>query len=175
MNLLKRCDRAFARLEGWLLVLFLTAMVILTFLQVALRALFTYGHAHWANYLMGQIDWAEPLVRLLVLWVSLLGASLVTGENRHIKIDLMSDLLPPALLPYRELLLSTACAVITGFILKSSISFVRMEAVFGGNLFAGLPNWVGQLILPIGFSVIFLRFVLKAVGEANTVFRELKR
>lgn len=175
MNLLKRCDRAFARLEGWLLVLFLTAMVILTFLQVALRALFTYGQAHWANNLMGQIDWAEPLVRLLVLWVSLAGASLVTGENRHIKIDLMSDLLPPGLLPYRDLLLSTACAVITGFILKSSISFVRMEAAFGGELFAGLPNWVGQLILPIGFSVIFLRFVLKAVSEANTVFRGLKR
>jgi C4-dicarboxylate transporter DctQ subunit len=175
MNLLKRCDRAIARLEGWLLVLFLTAMVLLTFLQVALRALFIHGHAHWANALMGQIDWAEPLVRLLVLWVSLVGASLVTGENRHIKIDLISDLLPPRLLPYRELLLFTACAVITGFIVKSSISYIRVEAAFGGKLFTGLPNWVGQLILPIGFSVIFLRFLLKAVGEANTVFRGVKR
>jgi TRAP-type C4-dicarboxylate transport system permease small subunit len=174
MNLVKRCDKAFARLEGWLLVLFLTAMVILTFLQVTLRALFIYGHAHWANSLMGQIDWAEPLVRLLVLWVSLVGASLVTGENRHIKIDLLSAFLPQRLSPYRELLLSTACAVITGFILNSSISYVRMEATFGGELFAGLPNWVGQLILPIGFSVIFLRFILKAVAEANTVFRGVK-
>jgi TRAP-type C4-dicarboxylate transport system permease small subunit len=175
MNLVKWCDKAFARLEGWLLVLFLAAMVILTFLQVILRALFIYGHAHWANSLMGQIDWAEPLVRLLVLWVSLVGASLVTGENRHIKIDLLSALLPPRLLPYRELLLSTACAVITGFILNSSISYVRMEATFGGELFAGLPSWIGQIILPIGFSVIFVRFILKAVDEANTVFRELKR
>jgi TRAP-type C4-dicarboxylate transport system permease small subunit len=175
MNLVKWCDKAFARLEGWLLVLFLAAMVILTFLQVTLRALFIYGHAHWANSLMGQIDWAEPLVRLLVLWVSLVGASLVTGENRHIKIDLLSALLPPRLLPYRELLLSTACAVITGFILNSSISYVRMEATFGGELFAGLPSWIGQIILPIGFSVIFVRFILKAVDEANTVFRELKR
>jgi C4-dicarboxylate transporter DctQ subunit len=175
MNLLKRCDRALARLEGWVLVLLLTSMVILTFLQVALRALFIYGQAHWANSLMGQVDWVEPLVRLMVLWVSLVGASLVTGENRHIKIDLMSDLLPPSLLPYRELLLSAACAVITGFIANSSISYVRMEASFGGELFAGLPNWVGQLILPIGFSLIFLRFVLRAVSEANTVFRELNR
>jgi C4-dicarboxylate transporter DctQ subunit len=175
MNLLKWCDKALARLEGWLLVVFLTAMVFFTFLQVVLRALFTYGQAHWANALMGHIDWAEPLARLLVLWVSLVGASLVTGENRHIKIDLMSDLLPPSLLPYRELLLSAACAVITGFIVKSSISYVRMEASFGGELFAGLPNWVGQLILPIGFSVIFLRFVLRAVSEANTVFREFNR
>jgi TRAP-type C4-dicarboxylate transport system permease small subunit len=175
MNLLKWCDKALARLEGWLLVVFLTAMVLFTFLQVVLRSLFTYGQAHWANALMGHIDWAEPLGRLLVLWVSLVGASLVTGENRHIKIDLMSDLLPPRLLPYRQLLLSTACAVITGFILKAAISYVRMEAAFGGELFAGLPNWAGQLILPIGFSVMFLRFVLKVVSETNTAFRGLKR
>jgi len=168
-------DRALARLEGWLLVLFLTVMVSLTFLQVALRALSTYGHAPWANALMGQIDWAEPLVRLLVLWVSLVGASLVTGENRHIKIDLMSELLPHHLQPYRELLLSTACAVISGLILKAAVSYVRMEAAFGGSLFSGLPSWVGQLILPIGFSIIFLRFVLRAAGEAKTVFRGGRR
>jgi len=175
MNFFKRCDRALARLEGWLLVSFLTAMVSLTFLQVALRALFTYGQAHWANTLMGQIDWAEPLVRLLVLWVSLVGASLVTGENRHIKIDLMSELLPHRLQPYRELLLSTACAVITGLILKAAVRYVRMEAAFGGNLFSGLPNWVAQLILPIGFSIIFLRFVLRAAGEAKAVFQGGRR
>jgi TRAP-type C4-dicarboxylate transport system permease small subunit len=175
MNLVKWCDRAFARLEGWLLVLFLTAMVALTFLQVALRALFIYAQAQWANAFMGQIDWAEPLVRLLVLWVSLVGASLVTGENRHIKIDVMSDLLPPRLLPYRDLLISAACAVITGFMLNASIRYIRMEASFGGELFAGLASWIGQLILPVGFSVMFARFILKAVSEANTVFRGIKQ
>jgi TRAP-type C4-dicarboxylate transport system permease small subunit len=171
MHFLNRIDRALLRFEGWLLVLFLALMVTLTFLQVALRAFFVYAHLHWANTLMGQMDWAEPLVRLLVLWVSLLGASLVTGENKHIKIDLMSDLLPKPLLPYRELLLSASCAVITGFMLKASIVYVRMEAVFGAEFFAGLPNWIAQLILPIGFSVILCRFLLRAVGEAAAICR----
>jgi TRAP-type C4-dicarboxylate transport system permease small subunit len=171
MNVVRQIDRAIGRLEGWLLVLFLTAMVTLTILQVALRALFIYAHLHWANSFMGQIDWAEPLVRLMVLWVSLIGASLVTGENKHIKIDLMSDLLPAPLLPYRKLLLSAACVLITGFMLKASISYVKMEASFGSQIFAGLPNWVGQLILPIGFSVILFRFCLGAIGEALRIYR----
>ena len=174
MNVVRKIDRVLGRLEGWLLVLFLAAMVILTFLQVALRSLFIYAHVHWANSFMGQIDWAEPLVRLLVLWVSLIGASLVTGENKHIKIDLMSDLLPAPLLPYRELLLSAACALITGFMLKASISYVKMEASFGAQIFAGLSNWVGQLILPMGFSVILFRFSLRAFGEAVTIYRGMR-
>ncbi len=161
-------------MEGWLLVLFLSAMVTLTFVQVALRALFIYAHLHWANSLMGRIDWAEPLVRLLVLWVSILGASLVTGENKHIKIDLMSDLLPAPMQPYRELLLSAACALITGLMLKASISYVKMEASFGGQIFASLPNWVAQLILPLGFGVIFFRFCLRAVDEALAICRGIR-
>jgi TRAP-type C4-dicarboxylate transport system permease small subunit len=171
MHLLNRVDKALLRFEGWLLVLFLALMVIFTFLQVALRAFFVYAHLQWANNLMGQMDWAEPLVRLLVLWVCILGASLVTGENKHIKIDLMTDLLPKGLLPYRELLLAASCAVITGFMLKASIVYVRMEAAFGAEFFAGLPNWIAQLILPIGFSVIFCRFVLRTAGEALAIRR----
>jgi TRAP-type C4-dicarboxylate transport system permease small subunit len=171
MKVFKQVDKALGRIEGWLLVLFLAVMVSLTFVQVALRSLFIYGRLHGANSVMGQMDWAEPLVRLLVLWVSLVGASLVTGENKHIKIDLMSDLLPKPLIPYRELLVSASCVVITGFMLKASIGYVRMEAAFGAELFTGLPNWIGQLILPIGFCVILCRFALRAVDETVAIYR----
>lgn len=171
MPILNRIDRALGRVEGWLLVLFLAIMVILTFLQVILRALFIYAHLPWANSLMGQMDWAEPLVRLLVLWVSIVGASLVTGENKHIKMDLMSDLLPEPLLPYREVLLSASCAVIAGFMVHASFDYVRMEASFGAEIFTGLPNWIGQLILPVGFTVILFRFVLRVVDETAAICR----
>ena len=174
MNVLNRMDRALGRVEGWLVVLFLSLMVTLTFLQVALRALFLYGHLHWANRFMGQMDWAEPLVRLLVLWVSFLGASLVTGENKHIKLDVVSDLMPRKWVSSLRLLVSASSAVITGFMLKASIHYVRMEASFGGELFAGLPNWIGQLILPIGFSIILFRFALKAVQESGELVRRIR-
>jgi TRAP-type C4-dicarboxylate transport system permease small subunit len=170
MKILQRIERGLTRIEGGLLVLFLTAMIVLTFLQILLRAFHGYGHLQWANVLMGHLDWAEPLVRLLVLWVAFLGASLVTGENKHIKIDLMSEMLPSRWLPYRELVLSAVCAVITAFMANASWSYVRIEWSFGSRLFLGLPTWAGEVILPVGFFLMLCRFLFRGfAGVAHLI------
>ncbi|MFH1350179.1 MAG: TRAP transporter small permease [Pseudomonadota bacterium] len=166
MKTLKLLDQILARIEGWLIVLFLSLMVSLTFLQVILRALYTHGHIQWANAILGQVDWAEPFVRLLVLWVTFLGASLLTRENKHIKIDLMSAFLPKKWMPYRELILSMACVLISAFMLKACIDYVNMEMGSGGHLFLKLPTWIGQLILPVGFIMIIFRFSLRGIEQA---------
>ena len=166
MKILRWIDKAVGRLEGWLIVAFLSTMVSLTFLQVLLRALYRHGHVGWANALVGQIDWSEPLVRLLVLWTAFLGASLITGENKHIKIDILSDFLPRRWLPVRELLLSIACMVVTGLMVKASMGYIRMEMTFGARLFLGIPTWLGQVILPAGFSLLLFRFLVRGLEQA---------
>lgn len=171
MKTLARIDTAIARFEGWLLILFLSLMVSLTFLQVLLRSLFIYAHVGWANDLMGGIDWAEPFVRLLVLWVTFLGASLVTGENKHIKIDLLTQIMPAAWLPLLDVLLSLAGALVAALMFKASLFYVGTEMTFGGKLFLGIPNWVGQLILPAGFLLICFRFLVRALSSALGTLR----
>jgi len=47
MRTLERIDNALARLEGWLIIIFLGAMVVLTFVQVCLRGLYTHAHLQW--------------------------------------------------------------------------------------------------------------------------------
>lgn len=171
MRVLKTIDKALARIEGWLIVLFLWSMVLLAFVQIILRTLYTHAHMQWANFILGQVDWAEPCARLLVLWITFLGASLVTGDNKHIKIDLMSAILPPKWLPVRELVLSTACVLISALMLKASIDYVRLEFTFGGQLFLKLPTWIGQLIIPVGFSLILFRFLLRGMEQVIGIFR----
>jgi TRAP-type C4-dicarboxylate transport system permease small subunit len=175
MKILQRMEKLLGRVEGALLVLFLTVMVVLTFLQIVLRAFHTYGHFQWANSAAGYIDWAEPLVRLLVLWVALLGASLITGENKHIKIDLMSELLPARWLPYRELVLTSVCVVVTALMTEASWSYVRLERSFGGSLFLGMPTWIAQIILPAGFFLMLCRFGLRGIGEAARLLEGRRR
>ena len=165
MKALRYIDKALARAEGWLIIIFLSLMITLTFFQVILRALYTHAHIQWANTVLGQVDWADPFVRLLVLWLTFLGASLITGENKHIKIDFMSALLPPKWLPLRELILSLACVVISALMLKASLGYIKMEMTFGGSLFLKLPTWVGQLILPAGFSIILFRFFIRGIEQ----------
>ena len=171
MKHLARIDKAIARFEGWLLILFLSLMVSLTFIQVMLRSLFIYAHFGWANNLMGSLDWAEPFVRLLVLWVTFLGASLVTGENKHIKIDLLTQIIPASWLPLLDVLLSLAGALVAALMLKASLFYVGSEMSFGSNLFLNVPNWIGELILPVGFLLICFRFLIRGLSSALGILR----
>ena len=171
MNLIKGLDRILARVEGWLIILLLWLMVILTFLQVALRALYTYGHFHWANVMLGSMDWSGPLARLLVLWLTFLGASLLTREGRHIKIDLFSTLLPEKWLPLRELVLSSACALICAIMVKVSVDYIKMEMEFGGSVFLNLPSWTTQVILPAGFALLLFRFLVRAIDRGLEIVK----
>ena len=169
--MLRWLDRVLAVIEGWLIVIFLGLMVILTFFQVVLRGLFTHAHMQWANAVMGHVDWTEPMVRLFVLWLTFLGASLLTGDRKHIKIDLMSTLLPNRLQPFRELILSLACVIVMAFMVSASIGYLKLEIDFGGTMFLAIPTWIGQLILPIGFSMILFRFILQGIDESIALFK----
>ena len=73
----KRLHRA----EDALLVLLLSAMIALASTQILLRNLFDSGFV-----------WIDPLLRVLVLWLGLIGATVATRNNRHIRIDLLSKL-----------------------------------------------------------------------------------
>jgi TRAP-type C4-dicarboxylate transport system permease small subunit len=174
MKSIRSIDKVIARCEGWLIILFLWLMVILTFIRVCLRGLYTHGHLQWANTALGHLDWSEPLVRFLVLWLTFLGASLVTGENKHIKIDLFSTVIPPKWLPVCDLLLSVVCVGISAIMLKVCIGYVSMEMEFGGRLFLSLPSWIAQLILPVGFGLICFRFFLRAIDQGLKIVKAIQ-
>ena len=174
MIFLKWVDNTLARIEGWLIIAFLWSMVLFTFIQVCLRGLYTHGHLQWANSLMGHLDWSEPFVRLLVLWLTFLGASLVTREDKHIKIDLFSSLLPAKLLPLRAFILSIVCIIISALMMKVSVGYIKMEMEFGGTIFANFPAWIGELIIPAGFALILFRFLLRAMDQGIEIARNLK-
>ena len=175
MKTLDRIDRALAKVEGWLIIALLWTMVVLTFVQVGCRSLYTHGHFLWANELLGDLDWSGPLVQLLVLWLTFLGSSLLTRTGKHIKIDLFSTLLPPKWLPLRGFILAVVSLFIIGIMVKVCIDYLMMEMEFGGTSLFYLPSWVGQMILPVGFTLLFFRFLVKAINQGTQLFRGLSK
>ncbi len=171
---MKKLDDTLARVEGWLIILFLGLMVFFTFIQVCLRGLYTHGHVQWANALLGPLDWSEPFARLLVLWLTFLGASLATRENKHIRIDLFGLFLSKKWIPIRELILSVTCLFISGIMVKVSMDFVRLEITYGGVMFLNFPTWIGEIIMPVGFFLIGFRFMIRAVDQCAAIIRSLK-
>jgi TRAP-type C4-dicarboxylate transport system permease small subunit len=69
------------RAEDALLVVLLSTMIVLAGTQIILR-----------NFLDSGFVWIDPLLRVLVLWLGLLGATVATRNNKHIRIDLLSKL-----------------------------------------------------------------------------------
>ena len=175
MRFLTLVDDILARVEGWLIVVFLWLMIAATFIQVSLRSLYTHAHLKWANALLGQIDWAEPLARILVLWLTFLGASLVTRERKHIKIDFLELVLPTAWYPFRGMLLAFLSAFISTVLLAASLAFIQMEMAYGGRILPAVPTWICQAIIPVGFAVMAIRFTLQGLLELVVIRRNPKR
>ncbi len=157
MNALNRIDDALARFEGWALVLLVMAMTGLAFFQVFLR-----------NFLQTGLVWADPLNRHLVLWVGFLGASLATKRGKHITIDVLSRIIPPALKLYIDIIIAGFGIAICGILTHASIEFLKVE--MGTTLFLDLPTWIVLSIIPAGFALITLRFLLHFFRIIVTLF-----
>ena len=80
LSYLRRCIDSLHRAEDGLLALLLTLMIVLAGTQILMRNLFDSGFV-----------WIDPLLRALVLWVGLVGATVATRHNKHIRIDLLSQ------------------------------------------------------------------------------------
>jgi TRAP-type C4-dicarboxylate transport system permease small subunit len=135
--------------EELFLALLLAGMILLAGSQILLRNFFDSG-----------IAWAEPLLRLMVLWVGMLGAMLATHDNKHIRIDIISRYLPPHYRRLSSRLTSSVSALVCTLLAYHSGRLVFFEWQDGTEAFTGMPAWVAELILPIGFSIMALRFAL---------------
>jgi len=152
MKLLKAFSNFLAKIEVGFLILLLSTMIILAFLQVILR-----------NFFSSSLLWGDTLLRHLVLWVGFVGAALATREGKHITIDVLSRQLSPLLKRVAGLIVNFFAAVVCFFLMKAGINFIAMEKQSGGVLFAGIPIWIFQSIIAIGFGLMALRFCMNGI------------
>ncbi len=152
MKLLAGIERLFVKVETGVLVLCLSTMVILAFAQVVLRNFFDTG-----------LLWGDTVVRHLVLWVGFAGAALAAVDERHISIDALSKFLPEKVRHGARVVTSLFAMVVCLVLADASITLLRDEMDFGGELVLGLPSWVGVVILPPGYLLMALHFLIRAI------------
>ncbi|MFB3886171.1 MAG: TRAP transporter small permease [Thermodesulfobacteriota bacterium] len=150
MDWWERADGVIERMEQILLVVLLSSMILIAFLQIMLRNLFSTG-----------LSWGDPLVRNLVLWVGFIGATLATREGKHINIDLISIWLPPKkkhfVSFFTDLFSFTICLLLT----YAALKFIKNETEMGNITFLNIPVWIPGMILPITFGLMTFRFGLR--------------
>ena len=155
---LKMLGSFYERLEEILLVFLVVLMVSLGFLQILFRNLIFIG-----------IVWVDPLVRHLVLWIALLGASIATRENRHISIDILSGYLSPAHRQRVQGGVQLFSAFICLLLVHPAIRFLQNDYQAGKILALGIPMWLSQSIMPIIMLVLGVRFLLQGFRNIFSV------
>ena len=141
--------KALRRIEDGLLALILAAMIAVAAYQVVARNLFDTG-----------LMWGDALVRVLVIWVALIGAMVASRNDDHIRIDVLARFAPSRWRrPLKRFANAFTCAVM-GVFAWHSTRFVRFEYEDGIIAFASVPAWLCEAVLPVGAAVIGLRYLL---------------
>ena len=146
--------------EDSLLVGFLLLMIGLAVGQIVFR-----------NILDGGFVWGDALVRQLVLWLCLIGAMVGSRQGKHINIDLITRYLPEKAKRACTGLVELCAAGVCWMVLYHSVRFIKLEYEDGFYAFGRVPTWVCELIIPIGFAVIGLRYLLLSIKDIHQTIR----
>ena len=137
------------KLEDWFLILTLAVMVVLAVAQIFYRNIFGEG-----------VVWIDPLLRILVLWVAIAGAVVATRTDNHIRIDFFTRYISKKYIKYLQRSVYAFCIFVCGFIAWHAVRFVQMDYEYETIAFANVPAWITELIIPVGFFMIAVRYLL---------------
>ena len=167
-----------ARTEDMVLAIVLVSMAFIPVVELVGRTWFSTG-------ILGATEYLQHLT----LWLGFLGAMLATREGKHLKIVADIHWLPPRVRPVVHSLRAFISAAVCVGLFCASLALVVAEApalpswtakvipdfvedlldpfgLFksGGFTTVGgwIPIWVAEAVMPFGFGVMAIRFVLRA-------------
>lgn len=138
----------FHRFENVLVACIFASTVLVPIIEIALRAFFHVGIENQAN-----------LVQHATLVVGMLGAAVAAREGRLLTLAVAGFLKGQAASIAR--VASTIVAVAVSMLLVlAAWDFVMVERAAGATLAYGLPVWMVQFAIPLGFAVIAWRLMM---------------
>ena len=152
MSVLRGLDRVLTKAVTWLLVFFFVTMLGIAALQVILRIILHTG-----------IIWGDIAARHMVLWVGFFGAYMATREDKHFHIDVLTRFLHPKLKAWFGAFSDLFAIVICYFMLQASLTFVQVGMDADSMLFLQVPQRAAAMIVPLGFGLIMVQFLLRMI------------
>jgi len=161
---LLRSDRWLSKAENLLnniaalgiFVLMLTATI-----QILGRKLFNVP-------IPGYIDIAEQSIALFAF----MGAAYCQRLNGHVRMELILSQLRGRLLWFLEAFGTLVAMVLIGIMIKYGFDhFLRAWKFGDSTIDIGLAVWPSKLVVPVAFSVLWLRLLLQFIGYCRLVRR----
>jgi len=136
--------------ENTLVSVALFVMVLIPLAESVLRRTFHLG-----------IPASTTIVQHMVLVVGMLGGAIAAREGRLLALSTLGETaLHGRLKSAARIFTSSVAATISAFLSLASYQFVATEREAGTILAFGIPIWVVEWVLPLGFAVIALRILI---------------
>ena len=130
----------------------LLALIGLAAYQVLARNLFDSG-----------LTWGDGFVRTAVLWVTVIGALVASRTDDHIRMDVITRYLPNGALRWVQRIIALFTAAVCLLFAYYAVEFIKFEYEDGTLAFGEVPAWVCELVMPVGFALMGVRYIVRAI------------
>ena len=149
-------SRVLVSAENLLLALALSVMALLPLVEIALRAVFHVG-----------VSGAASFTQHCVLIAGMLGAGVAARERRLLSLASLDLLARGRGAGLARFISGMVALTVAALLCLASVHLMLAERA-GGNVIAyGIPVWLGQAVLPVGFALLTWRLASMA-GESWT-------
>jgi C4-dicarboxylate transporter, DctM subunit len=137
--------------ENLCISLALAGLVLLPLTEILLRKFFQAGLAG-----------ATAIQQHLTLFIGLLGGALAARDGRLLSLSTLTGFLAGRWQTAARVVSSGVAAGLTVFLCLAAVELVQMERGAGKVLAYGIPLWIAQAIMPLGFGLIAVRLLWRA-------------
>ena len=110
----------------------------------------------------------DELVRMAVLWLTMVGSMVAAREKKHIRIDILERFLPMKTKQWVSRIVDFLTGSICLAIAYYSIDFIKWEMVDQTVGVGSIPAWILELIIPIAALVMAIRYYLHIFVDQPT-------
>lgn len=143
-------DKSIENITTYLLVSCVLSMLFFSTLSIVLR---------WFQI---NLMWIDPFVRHLVFFSTFLGGVIATGKGTHIGIDVLSKIVEGqgwhGLRNFINKFIMIVSIAVLFWLLIAGLDFTKVEMEFSKEEFWGIQSGYLVMLIPIGVSLLILRF-----------------
>jgi TRAP-type C4-dicarboxylate transport system permease small subunit len=145
-------DRAGRLAENTALVVLLGTMIGVSVFQIVNRQLLGGSFS---------LSWADELVKIIVLWLAMIGSVAAARDNKHIRIDLISHVLSGPVVAWTKVIVDLFASAVCAVIAWHAYRLIREEMSWGDTIFTDVPLWMLHVIVPLAFLLLSYQFLVR--------------
>ncbi|MDY6822824.1 MAG: TRAP transporter small permease [Thermodesulfobacteriota bacterium] len=149
--------------EKILLCLLLFSMILISFAQVVMRNIFSFGFV-----------WINDMLRVEVIWIAFIGASLAAEYGRHLRIDILPHLLKsPRLQRATDAAANAFTAAVSILLLIAAVQYIALiKPHSAASPLLNISEWIFRLVIPYAFAAMAVRCIVYIFKKRDTTKEE---